>query len=69
MDLQLEGKLALVSGSTAGIGYAIARTLAQEGAVVEHGARVRGGKPLPIDPLIRFPLLALQGVTRRPLGR
>lgn len=34
MDLQLNGKLALVSGSTAGIGYAIARTLAQEGAAV-----------------------------------
>jgi NAD(P)-dependent dehydrogenase (short-subunit alcohol dehydrogenase family) len=34
MDLQLDGKLALVSGSTAGIGYAIARTLAQEGASV-----------------------------------
>ena len=32
MDLQLDGKLALVSGSTAGIGFAIARTLAQEGA-------------------------------------
>ena len=32
MDLQLKGKLALVSGSTAGIGYAIAHTLAQEGA-------------------------------------
>lgn len=34
MDLKLEGRLALVSGSTAGIGYAIARTLAQEGARV-----------------------------------
>jgi len=34
MDLQLNGKLALVSGSTAGIGYAIAHTLAQEGATV-----------------------------------
>lgn len=34
MDLQLTGKLALVSGSTAGIGYAIARTLAQEGAAI-----------------------------------
>jgi NAD(P)-dependent dehydrogenase (short-subunit alcohol dehydrogenase family) len=32
MDLQLKGKLALVSGSTAGIGSAIARTLAREGA-------------------------------------
>jgi len=34
MNLQLSGKLALVSGSTAGIGYAIARTLAEEGAAV-----------------------------------
>ncbi len=34
MDLQLEGKLALVSGSTAGIGYAIAEALAAEGAHV-----------------------------------
>jgi len=34
MDLQLKGKLALVSGSTAGIGYAIAEALAREGARV-----------------------------------
>jgi len=34
MDLQLTGKLALVSGSTAGIGYAIAEALAREGARV-----------------------------------
>jgi NAD(P)-dependent dehydrogenase (short-subunit alcohol dehydrogenase family) len=34
MDLKLEGKLALVSGSTAGIGYAIAESLAREGANV-----------------------------------
>lgn len=34
MDLQLDGKLALVSGSTAGIGYAIAEALANEGAQV-----------------------------------
>jgi len=32
MDLQLKGKLALVSGSTAGIGRAIAKALAAEGA-------------------------------------
>jgi NAD(P)-dependent dehydrogenase (short-subunit alcohol dehydrogenase family) len=32
MDLQLEGKRALVTGSTAGIGYAIAQALASEGA-------------------------------------
>jgi NAD(P)-dependent dehydrogenase (short-subunit alcohol dehydrogenase family) len=34
MDLKLHGKSALVSGSTAGIGFAIARGLAQEGASV-----------------------------------
>jgi NAD(P)-dependent dehydrogenase (short-subunit alcohol dehydrogenase family) len=34
MDLQLEGKRALISGSTAGIGYAIAEALAKEGATV-----------------------------------
>lgn len=34
MDLQLAGKRALVTGSTAGIGYAIACALAQEGASV-----------------------------------
>ena len=34
MDLGLRGKLALVTGSTAGIGYAIAYTLAHEGARV-----------------------------------
>jgi len=34
MDLQLDGKRALVSGSTAGIGYAIVKALAAEGAHV-----------------------------------
>lgn len=34
MDLQLENKRALVTGSTAGIGYAIAEALAREGAAV-----------------------------------
>jgi NAD(P)-dependent dehydrogenase (short-subunit alcohol dehydrogenase family) len=34
MDLQLKGKIALVSGSTAGIGNAIATSLAREGAKV-----------------------------------
>jgi NAD(P)-dependent dehydrogenase (short-subunit alcohol dehydrogenase family) len=45
MNLQLENKLALVSGSTAGIGFAIAKALAAEGArVIVNGrteARVR----------------------------
>src|SRR6267154_752077 len=34
MDLQLQNKLALVSGSSAGIGFAIAQSLAREGASV-----------------------------------
>jgi len=34
MDLQLNGKQALVTGSTAGIGYAIAEALAKEGATI-----------------------------------
>lgn len=38
MDLKLQGKRALVTGSSSGIGEAIARTLAKEGAiVVVHG--------------------------------
>ena len=38
MDLQLDGKTALVTGSSKGIGEAIATTLAREGAtVVVHG--------------------------------
>ena len=41
MDLQLNDKLALVSGSTAGIGYAIARTLAEEGARVIVNGRTQ----------------------------
>jgi NAD(P)-dependent dehydrogenase (short-subunit alcohol dehydrogenase family) len=34
MDLHLNGKLALVSGSSKGIGFAIASGLAREGARV-----------------------------------
>jgi NAD(P)-dependent dehydrogenase (short-subunit alcohol dehydrogenase family) len=43
MDLQLNGKLALVSGSTAGIGYAIAHTLSREGAAVIVNGRTQAG--------------------------
>jgi NAD(P)-dependent dehydrogenase (short-subunit alcohol dehydrogenase family) len=39
MDLQLRGKTALVSGSTKGIGFAIASGLAQEGARVVINGR------------------------------
>src|SRR5260370_11555930 len=44
MDLQLTNKKALVTGSTAGIGFAIASLLAQEGAsVVVNGRSPRRG--------------------------
>ena len=39
MDLRLRGKRALVTGSTAGIGFATARTLANEGAHVTVNGR------------------------------
>ena len=39
MDLQLTNKKALVTGSTAGIGFAIASLLAQEGASVVVSGR------------------------------
>ncbi len=41
MDLQLGGKSALVSGSTAGIGFAIAQGLAREGAEVVVNGRTQ----------------------------
>jgi len=56
MDLKLTGKLALVTGSTAGIGFAIAEALAAEGArvivngrtkerVAEAAARIQSAHP------------------------
>jgi NAD(P)-dependent dehydrogenase (short-subunit alcohol dehydrogenase family) len=41
MDLQLKGKTALITGSTAGIGYATARVLLREGATVIINARTQ----------------------------
>jgi NAD(P)-dependent dehydrogenase (short-subunit alcohol dehydrogenase family) len=43
VDLQLRDKLALVTGSTAGIGYAIAAQLAREGARVIVNGRTQAG--------------------------
>jgi NAD(P)-dependent dehydrogenase (short-subunit alcohol dehydrogenase family) len=41
MDLKLKGKIALVTGSTAGIGFATARSLANEGAHVYVNGRTQ----------------------------
>lgn len=42
MDLQLKGKTALVTGSTQGIGFAIAKQLLKEGAIVIINGRTTG---------------------------
>lgn len=49
MDLQLNGKKALVTGSTAGIGFAIAKGLAKEGAHVI----INGRKPEELEVAIQ----------------
>ncbi len=41
MDFKLQGKRALVTGSTQGIGFAIAQGLAREGAAVVVNGRGR----------------------------
>ena len=57
MDLKLNGKLALVSGSTAGIGYAIASALASEGAKVIINGRTQSGVDKAIAEIKAAPLL------------
>ena len=43
MDLRLQDRVAVVTGASKGIGLAVARTLAEEGARVVAGARSAGG--------------------------
>lgn len=51
MDLQLRNKTAFISGSTAGIGFAIAQSLLQEGAKVIINGRSEAGIATAIDEL------------------
>lgn len=52
MDLKLGGKRALVTGSTAGIGYAIASGLAREGAEVIVNGRSEARTPEAVERII-----------------
>jgi len=63
MDLGLEGRQALITGSTAGIGYAIARGLAAEGAGVTITGRTQGSVDGALARLrAELPKAALDGV-------
>jgi len=57
MDLQLRGKRAVVTGSTAGIGLAVARRLAAEGAMV----MVNGRTAARVDAAVRSIHQTVQG--------
>jgi NAD(P)-dependent dehydrogenase (short-subunit alcohol dehydrogenase family) len=63
MDLKLSGKVALVSGSTGGIGLAIATTLAQEGATVIVNGRTQERVNAAINQIKHsIPNVKLQGI-------
>ena len=53
MDLELEGRRALITGSTAGIGFAIARGLAAEGAGVVLTGRTQASVDAALDRLAK----------------
>lgn len=63
MNLQLHGQHALVTGSTAGIGYAIAQALAAEGATVTVNGRTEQGVSRALERLrAELPDASLRGI-------
>ncbi len=63
VDLKLAGKTALVTGSTAGIGFAIARSLAAEGAQVYVNGRTQQRVDAAITEIrSRHPSASLEGI-------
>lgn len=63
MDLGLTAKRALVTGSTAGIGFATARALAREGAHVTFNSRTQSRVDSAIQQLkAEFPAATLSGI-------
>ena len=63
MDMQLKGKRALVTGSTAGIGLATAMGLAREGAVVIVNGRTQERVTRAVSEICRaYPQAEVTGV-------
>jgi NAD(P)-dependent dehydrogenase (short-subunit alcohol dehydrogenase family) len=54
MDLQLRGKTAFISGSTAGIGFSTAKSLLQEGARVVINGRTQDGVDKAVEELSKL---------------
>ncbi len=61
MDLQLTDKLTLVTGSTGGIGFAIAETLAREGAHVIINGRTQAGVDEALSKLAQYKVSGFAG--------
>lgn len=63
MDLSLQGKSALVTGSTVGIGFAVALRLAEEGATVVVNGRAEARVQQAVERIrAKVPQVRLQGV-------
>src|SRR6202521_5049892 len=63
MIIDLSGRRAIVTGSTAGIGFAIASGLAESGAAVVINGRSRGSvEGATARPAAKFPQVKIEGV-------